>query len=53
MQSGERIVLEGREYRLGSVLSTGAGSYGQVWAAADPAGRFEIRQRRSHVSGGQ
>ncbi|MBL8260619.1 MAG: protein kinase [Candidatus Competibacteraceae bacterium] len=39
MQSGERIVLEGREYRLGSVLSTGAGSYGQVWAAADAAGR--------------
>ena len=39
MQSGERIVLEGREYRLGSVLSTGAGSYGQVWAAVDSAGR--------------
>jgi serine/threonine protein kinase len=39
MQSGERIVIKGREYRLGSVLSTGAGSYGQVWAATDPADR--------------
>lgn len=39
MQSGERIVLEGREYRLDSILSTGAGSYGQVWAAADANGR--------------
>ena len=39
MQSGERIVINGRNYRLGSLLSTGAGSYGQVWAATDPAGR--------------
>ena len=39
MQSGEPIIVEGREYRLGSVLSTGAGSYGQVWAATDSAGR--------------
>ena len=39
MQSGEPITVKGREYRLGSVLSTGAGSYGQVWAATDAAGR--------------
>ena len=39
MRSGERIVLNGRSYRLDSLLSTSAGSYGQVWAAADPAGR--------------
>ncbi|HRD66907.1 MAG TPA: protein kinase [Candidatus Competibacter sp.] len=39
MQSGERIVINGRDYRLGPVLSTGAGSYGQVWAATDSAGR--------------
>lgn len=39
MQSGERIVINGRDYRLGSVLSTSAGSYGQVWAATDSAGR--------------
>ncbi len=39
MQNGERIVIAGREYRLGSVLSSGAGSYGQVWAAVDPSGR--------------
>lgn len=39
MQHGERIVIEGREYRLGSVLSTRAGSYGQVWDAVDPSGR--------------
>ncbi|MDS4070095.1 MAG: protein kinase [Candidatus Competibacter sp.] len=39
MQSGERIAINGRDYRLGSVLSTGAGNYGQVWAATDAAGR--------------
>ena len=39
MQSGERIVINGRDYRLGSILSTSAGSYGQVWAATDPTGR--------------
>ena len=39
MQSGERIMINGRDYRLGSVLSTGAGSYGQVWAATDANGR--------------
>ncbi len=39
MQSGEPITIKGREYRLGAVLSTGAGSYGQVWAATDAAGR--------------
>ncbi|HCK82299.1 MAG TPA: protein kinase [Candidatus Competibacter sp.] len=39
MQNGERIVVAGREYRLGPVLSSGAGSYGQVWAAVDPSGR--------------
>ncbi len=39
MQSGEWIAINGRFYRLGAVLSTGAGSYGQVWEAADAAGR--------------
>ena len=39
MQSGERIAINGRDYRLSTVLSTGAGSYGQVWEAADAAGR--------------
>lgn len=39
MQSGERIAINGRDYRLGSILSTSAGSYGQVWAATDPTGR--------------
>ncbi|MFO1420205.1 MAG: protein kinase [Candidatus Competibacteraceae bacterium] len=39
MQSGEQIAINGRDYRLGSVLSTGAGNYGQVWAATDAAGR--------------
>ena len=39
MQSGEPITIKGREYRLDSVLSTGVGSYGQVWAATDPIGR--------------
>lgn len=39
MQSGERIVINGRDYRLGHVLSTGGGSYGQVWAATDAVGR--------------
>ena len=39
MQSGERIAINGRDYRLGTVLSTGAGSYGQVWEATDAAGR--------------
>jgi serine/threonine protein kinase len=39
MQSGERIAINGRDYQLGSVLSAGAGNYGQVWAATDAAGR--------------
>ncbi len=39
MQSGEWIIINDREYRVGAVLSTGAGSYGQVWAATDPEGR--------------
>ncbi len=39
MQSGERIAINGRDYRLDAVLSTGAGSYGQVWAATDAMGR--------------
>jgi len=38
MQSGERIAINGRSYRLGAILSPGAGSYGQVWAATDDAG---------------
>lgn len=37
MQSGERITLNDRSYRLETVLSTGAGNYGQVWAATDAA----------------
>jgi len=39
MRSGERIVIKGREYRIDALLSTDAGSYGQVWAATDPSGR--------------
>ena len=39
MRNGERIAIKGRDYRLDAVLSSGAGSYGQVWAATDPAGR--------------
>ena len=39
MQSGERITINDRDYRLETVLSTGAGNYGQVWAATDGAGR--------------
>jgi serine/threonine protein kinase len=39
MQSGERFTINDREYRLETVLSTGAGNYGQVWAATDDAGR--------------
>ena len=39
MQSGEWITINDRYYRLGAVLSSGAGSYGQVWEAADIAGR--------------
>ncbi|MDG4553011.1 MAG: protein kinase [Candidatus Competibacter sp.] len=39
MQSGEQIAINGRSYRLGVILSPGAGSYGQVWAASDGAGR--------------
>ncbi len=38
MQSGEQIAINGRSYRLGVILSPGAGSYGQVWAATDGAG---------------
>lgn len=39
MQIGERIVIEGQEFRLEGILSTGVGSYGQVWAATDADGR--------------
>lgn len=39
MQSGEWMVIDSQTYQLGAVLSTGAGSYGQVWAATDEAGR--------------
>ncbi len=39
MQSGEWIAINSRYYRLGAVLSTGVGSYGQVWEATDAAGR--------------
>lgn len=39
LRNGERIAIKGRSYRLDGVLSNGAGSYGQVWAATDPAGR--------------
>ncbi|MFO1423591.1 MAG: protein kinase [Candidatus Competibacteraceae bacterium] len=39
LRSGERIAIKGQSYRLDGVLSNGAGSYGQVWAATDPAGR--------------
>ena len=35
MQSGEQIAINGQRYQLGAVLSTGSGSYGQVWAAID------------------
>ena len=39
MQSGEWIVIDDREYQLDAVLSSGAGSYGQVWAANNDVGR--------------
>ncbi len=39
MQSGDRIIINDRDYQIGPVLSTGAGSYGQVWAATDAEGR--------------
>ena len=39
MRNGEQIVINGQDYRLDAVLSSGAGSYGEVWAAADAAGR--------------
>ncbi len=39
MRNGEWIAINGRDYRLDAVLSTGVGSYGQVWAATDAAGR--------------
>ena len=39
MQSGEWVAINGRYYRLDAMLPTGAGSYGQVWAAAGAAGR--------------
>lgn len=39
MQSGEWMIIDRQTYQLGAVLSTGAGSYGQVWAATDEAGR--------------
>lgn len=38
MQSGDWMIINAREYRIGPVLSTGAGSYGQVWAATDADG---------------
>ncbi len=38
MKNGEWIVIDSREYQLDAVLSTGVGSYGQVWAATDDAG---------------
>ena len=38
MQSGEWITINGQDYRLDAVLSSGSGSYGQVWAAVDAAG---------------
>ena len=38
MYSGEALTINDRDYRLDTVLSTGAGSYGQVWAATDSAG---------------
>lgn len=39
MHSGELITINERNYRLDSILSTGVGSYGQVWAATDAKGR--------------
>lgn len=39
MQSGEWIIIGSREFQLGAVLSTGTGSYGQVWAATDATGQ--------------
>ena len=39
LRNGERIAIKGRSYRLDGVLSNGAGSYGQVWAATDSTGR--------------
>lgn len=38
MYSGESLSINDRDYRLETVLSAGAGSYGQVWAATDAAG---------------
>jgi len=38
MYRGETLTINDRDYRLETVLSTGAGSYGQVWAATDSAG---------------
>ena len=38
MYSGEPLTINDRDYRLETVLSTGGGSYGQVWAATDAAG---------------
>ena len=53
MQSGERIAINGRSYRLGAILSPGAGSYGQVWAAYrwTPRASPEVHQHRSDVPG--
>jgi len=39
MRTGERITINDQDYRLDTVLSSGAGSYGEVWAATDAAGR--------------
>ena len=38
MQIGERIVIDGQDYWLEGILSTGAGNYGQVWAATSAGG---------------
>ncbi len=39
MRIGEGIVIDGLAYRLEDVLSSGAGSYGQVWAATSMDGK--------------
>ncbi len=39
MRNGEQIAINGRDYQLDAVLSSGAGSYGEVWAATDVTGR--------------
>ena len=39
MQSGDWITINGQDYQLDTVLLSGNGSYGQVWAATDTAGQ--------------